>query len=77
MNNEVLGRLEAKYRNRKKRLVMASLLFSVFFVVTALLAQETMLHTVVQGLFLSVGFVFVSFISESEKKLRAVRKHKK
>jgi len=75
-NSEELDQLEIRYRNRKKWLVIASFLFSALLVLTAQTVKETMLYTVVQGLFLSVGYLFVSFIGESQKKLQIIRKHR-
>ncbi|MEP5611914.1 MAG: hypothetical protein ABJP45_06675 [Cyclobacteriaceae bacterium] len=69
-----LDQLETRYRSRKKWLVITSVLFSAFFVLSALFMKGTTVYMVIQGLFLAVGFVFVSFITESEKKIRAVRR---
>lgn len=76
-SSEELDRLETRYRDRKRWLVVASILFSSFFVLSALLMKETIVYTIMQGLFLAVGFVFVTFITESEKKIRVIRNHRR
>lgn len=64
--------LIARYRKKKHLLLAVSVVFTLSFVLVAKYA-DFIDYAVVQGMFLGIGFIFVSWISEVEKKLKKLR----
>ncbi len=69
-----LQQLLVKQRKKKRNLIVGCLLFTLGFVSLNFFTNGNETQSMIQGFFLAVGFVFVSFISESEKKMRAIRR---
>ncbi len=77
LTKKELDQLELKYRSRRKNLIVLCLVFTAAFVLVVTYLEGLATYNVIQGLYLAVVFVFVSFISETEKKIRKIRSMRK
>lgn len=73
-NFEELKKLEAKKKIKRNWLIAASVVFSGLFVLVVKLFPEESLSNVFQGIYFAFGWILVSFISETQRELRLVRR---
>ncbi len=68
-----LDQLELNYKSRRSKLIIWSLVVTVAYVLITKLMDGLVSHSLIQGLYLGGTFVLVSFISETENKIRKIR----